>query len=249
MWHELTRIFPDLGWEFVLIYARAQAFFLILPGIGERVVPGRVKVALAMSVTPLLAAGVAPVSYPDSQIIIGTQLIGEMLIGFAAGMMLRMMAMAIDIATAAIAATASLSQIIGVPNEFAPQPIGNFLHLAGIAILMAMGLPAMLIDLIADSLQIWPPSGFPRAASFVPDAIGIIGHSFALAMLLAAPFTLGGLLFQALSGVVNRAMPNLPVVFIAAPLAILLALTALVLISPTIIGVWADAVLSFRFPD
>ena len=28
-----------------------------------------------------------------------------------------------------------------------------------------------------------------------------------LAMLLAAPFTLGGFLFQALSGVINRVMP------------------------------------------
>ena len=38
-----------------------------------------------------------------------------------------------------------------------------------------------------------------------------------LALLIASPFILGGLLFQMLSGVVARVMPAMPVVFVAAP--------------------------------
>lgn len=44
-----------------------------------------------------------------------------------------------------------------------------------------------------------------------------------LAMLLAAPFILGGFLFQMLSRMISKVMPALPVVFITAPGAILLA--------------------------
>ncbi len=65
--------------------------------------------------------------------------------------MLRLLTIAIDIATTAIAATASLSQIMGIQNEMSPHPIGNMLHLAGMAVLMAMGLPVMIVELIADS--------------------------------------------------------------------------------------------------
>ena len=67
-------------------------------------------------------------------------------------------------------------------------------------------------------------------------------------MMLAAPFTLGGFLFQTLTGVINRVMPALPVVFIGAPAAIFLALMGLAILSPMLIGLWADAVLSFMLP-
>ena len=67
-------------------------------------------------------------------------------------------------------------------------------------------------------------------------------------MMLAAPFTLGGFMFQALSGVINRVMPALPVVFIGSPAAVLLALAGLALLAPLLVGLWADAVLGFMLP-
>ena len=67
-------------------------------------------------------------------------------------------------------------------------------------------------------------------------------------MMLAAPFTLGGFLYQALSGVINRVMPALPVVFIGAPASILLALMGLVILAPLLVGIWANAVMGFMLP-
>ena len=65
-------------------------------------------------------------------------------------------------------------------------------------------------------------------------------------MLIASPFILGGLLFQTLSGVVARVMPAMPIVFVAAPAAILLALTALALLAPGLLSIWARDVLSLQ---
>jgi flagellar biosynthetic protein FliR len=76
----------------------------------------------------------------------------------------------------------------------------------------------------------------------------MVSDSFWLAMMLAAPFTLGGFLFQALSGVINRVMPALPVVFIGAPASILLALAGLAILAPLLVSIWADLVLSFMLP-
>lgn len=248
MWQQLSDLVPGLDWHLVLVYARVQACVLILPGLGERLIPVRVRVSAAMAVTPLLAGLVPPVPAPQEALPMIAQVAGEMLIGLAAGALLRLLALALDIATTAIAATASLSQIIGVQNEAAPHPVGNLMHLGGMAVLMALGLPVMLVQLMADSLILWPPTEWPTIENLAPAAVRVVADSFALAMMLAAPFTLGGLLFQSLSGVINRVMPSLPVVFIGAPASILLALAALALLAPMLIAIWADAVLNFTLP-
>ena len=115
-------------------------------------------------------------------------------------------------------------------------------------VLMVLGLPVMLVQLMADSLAIWPPGGWPDADGLAAEAIRLVARSFWIAMLLAAPFTLGGFMFQALSGVINRVMPSLPVIFIGSPAAIMLALAALALLAPVLIGLWADAVLGYMLP-
>ncbi|RNF32908.1 flagellar biosynthetic protein FliR [Paracoccus methylarcula] len=248
MWDQLTALFPGLSWAMVLVYARIQAMILILPGPGAQNVPGRVRIAIAMAVTPLLAATVPATAIPQAPPEIAQQIAAEMAIGFATGALLRILAGAIDIAATAIAATASLSQIVGVPNEAAPHPLGNLLHLGGLAILMAMGLPVMLMRFVADGLALWPPAGWPDVTTLAHEAIRIFAHGFGLAMVLAAPFTLGGFMFQALSGVINRVMPALPVIFIGSPASILLALAGAALLAPVLVELWANAVLDYVLP-
>lgn len=244
----LATTIPGLDWTLLLVYLRVQAFILALPGLGERTIPVRVRAAIAMSLSPLLAALATDVAMPDDAMALMSQAFGELAIGLSAGMLLRLLALSIDIATSAIAATASLSQIVGGQNEAAPHPIGNMLHLAGLAVLMVLGAPVMMVQLMADSFAIWPVGGWPDVNVLLSEAVRVVGYSFGLAMLLAAPFTLGGFLFQALSGVINRVMPALPVIFIGSPIAILMALAALAVLAPMLIGIWSDAVLDFTLP-
>ncbi|MBV0890755.1 flagellar biosynthetic protein FliR [Paracoccus sp. Z118] len=231
----------------ILVYARVQACLLALPGFGEQPLPVRVRVALAFALTPLLAGTTAA---PDAATpgALGLLVAAEIVTGAALGLMVRLIAMALDIGATAIAQTASLSQILGVSNEMAPHPIGNLLHLAGLAVLMALGLPIMVCDLLSDSLRLRPAGGWPDIQGLLPAIVELVRSSFSLALVIAAPFVLGGFLFQALSGVIARVMPALPVVFIAAPAAILLALVALTVMSPAILRIWADAVLSVPLP-
>lgn len=245
---DLLRTLPPLPWTMVLVYLRVQAFILVLPGLSERILPGRLKVGLAAALTPLLTPLAAEIAMPATVVGIAGQVAGQMVLGLATGMLLRLLALALDVATTAIAATASLSQIMGVQNEAAPHPIGNLMHLAGVALLMVMGFPVMVVQLIADSLQLWPPAALPEAEYLAVNSLRLVRDSFLLALMLAAPFTIGGFLFQALSGVVNRVMPALPVIFIGAPASIMLALAGLALLAPLLAAIWADRVLSFVLP-
>lgn len=249
MWDQALRMLPDIDWSLVLVYARVQACILVLPGLGERLLPARLRVALALAITPLLVDLVPLRPVPAAPLAMLAEVGAEMLLGFVTGALLRLLALALDIATTAIAATASLSQIMGVQNEAAPHPVGNLMHLAGLAVLMALGLPVMVVQLLADSLQLWPPTALPDAGFIAANGARVVADSFWLAMMLAAPFTLGGFLFQALSGVISRVMPALPVVFIGAPASILLALAGLTILAPLLISLWADQVLGFMLPE
>lgn len=227
----------------LLTYCRVQACFLALPVLSERVLPVRVRAALAMAVTPLLAEGTVLPGQIDSLLQLAALAGAEILSGLALGGLVRIFASALDVAATAIASAASLSQLIGVTNEYSPHPIGNLMHLAGLAVLMALGFPAMACDLLRESLALRPLGDWPQIADLLPNAVALIRQSFMLGMLLASPFILGGFLFQLLSGMISKVMPNLPIVFIAAPGAIMVALVALAVLTPSILSVWSGAVL------
>ncbi|KGJ17159.1 flagellar biosynthetic protein FliR [Paracoccus sanguinis] len=237
---------PAWALPILLIYGRVQAFLLAMPGTGERLLPVRVRAALAMAITPLFAAVPAPVAGSPTEL--AALMAAEIVTGLALGLMVRVVAMALDIASTTLAQSASLSAMLGVSEDMPPHPMGHLMHLAGLAVLMAMGLPVLICQLLADSFALLPPGTPPAIGALWPGFLGLVTHGFVLAMLLASPFILGGLLFQMLSGVVARVMPAMPVVFVAAPGAVLLALAAMALLVPGILAIWARDVLSMQLP-
>lgn len=231
-----------------MIYARVQACLLAMPGTGERMLPVRIRVGLALALTPLFA-GAAPPLPPAQPWQIASLIGAEIVTGLCIGLLVRMLAMALDVASTALAQSASLSAMLGISDDMPPHPIGNLMHLAGLAVLMAMGLPLLICQVLADSLTIKPPGEWPQITALWPAVLDLVIHSFTLAMLLASPFILGGLLFQMLSGVVARVMPAMPVVFIAAPAVILLALVALAILVPGILAIWGTDLMRFNLPE
>lgn len=231
----------------LLVYARIQACLLAMPGTGERMIPVRVRVAAAMALTPLYAAAARPAP-PPAPLQLTALVAAEIVSGLALGLMVRVVAMALDVASTALAQSASMSALMGISEDMPPHPIGNLLHMAGMALLMALGLPVLICQLLTDSFALKPAGLWPEIAQVWPAFSALVVHGFTLALLVASPFVLGGLLFQLLSGVVARVMPAMPVVFVAAPAAILLALAALALLAPGLLAIWADAVLSIDLP-
>lgn len=228
--------------EWLPVYLRIQACILAMPVFSERYLPVRVRVALAMALVPLFA----PLAAAGNTGLL--DLGAELTLGLMIGLLVRLFYVSINIAATAMAMSASLSQLFGTGAEASPHPIGNFLHLAAMAVVLALGFPIFVADLIAQSFALWPGGSFPLAAEIVPEAITLTARSFSLALVLAAPFILGGLLYQAGLGVINKVMPTLPVVLIGSPAAILLALIALAILAPAIVRVWSDALLSLSLP-
>ena len=171
----------------LLVYARIQACLLAMPGLGERMIPIRVRVAAAMALTPLYAGAARPASLPAPLQLAGL-IAAEIVAGLALGLMVRVVAMALDMASTALAQSASMSAMLGISEDMPPHPIGNLMHMAGMALLMALGLPVLVCRLLTDSFALKPAGLWPEIGQVWPAFLALVVQGFTLALLIASPF-------------------------------------------------------------
>jgi flagellar biosynthetic protein FliR len=108
---------------------------------------------------------------------------------------------------------------------------------------MASGLPVWLVDCLIRSYDVLPMGAVMPGPDAVRWGVGRLAHAFALAFALAAPFALAALLYNLAMGVINRAMPQLMVVLVGAPLITGAAGVVLLLAAPLMLSVWREAML------
>jgi flagellar biosynthetic protein FliR len=91
----------------------------------------------------------------------------------------------------------------------------------------------------------FPMGRFPAAAALSDWGIHQVSHAFSLAFSLAAPFVIVSVLYNLTLGVINRAMPQLMVAFVGAPVITAGGLFLLFLLAPLIVTRWHDALVLF----
>lgn len=231
-------------WHGFAVFLRVGAMVSLLPGFGERSVPLRIKLTLALAfcaiVTPLVEFSFTPDISANLPLFVT-----EPLIGLALGVSIRLFVMALQTAGSIAAQSTSLSQILGDAGAEPMPAIGHLLVISGLALAMIMGLHIRIVQLMIASYALWPLGQLPDPFRLSAWGIGNIAHSFALAFTIAAPFVVISLLYNVALGAINRAMPQLMVAFVGAPLITFGGLALLLLLSPLMLNVWHDALTLF----
>lgn len=221
-----------------LVFARVGAAALFIPAFGEQSVPARVRLFAAVGFTLIVAPAIA---LPDS-VASGSSLIqglgAEALAGLILGFSIRSLIWALQIAGAMAAQTTSLAQMAGGAAEQSETAIGAFLTLAGLALATLAGLHVRVAALFILSYRILPLGQFPRAPDLIHWSFTRIGAVFDLALSLAAPFLIAGLLYNIALAALNRALPKLAVTFIGAPLLTFASIALLAVAGPAILQHW-----------
>lgn len=233
---QLLGVAEDLVVQVALVFFRVGAMVTLLPGLGEQAVPQRIKLAVAVALTAIVAPAV-PVSATGG---FGAFAI-EAAAGLILGLGLRLMILALQTAGTVASQSISLAQIFnGTGPE--PQPIvSNLLALAGVALFVAMGGLARAVELLVLSYDIMPPGQVPDPASLADWGLARVTTVFALGFTLAAPFVIAALLYNLALGVMNRAMPQLMVAMIGAPALTLGGLALLAVCAPGLMAIWRVA--------
>ncbi len=229
------------------VFLRVGAAMALFPAFGERSVPERVRLMLALGftlvvlpaaepmVTPAINGGVRPITF----------LLTETVAGLAIGISIRLFVLALQVAGAMAAQATSLAQIFGGQNAD-PQPaMGHVLMVSGLALAVMLGLHIRLAEMLILSYDIFPPGQLPGAELLSSWGLSRVVRAFALAFTLAAPFVIASLVYNVALGVINRAMPQLMVAFVGAPAITAGGLMLLLVTAPIAIGLWHDALAQF----
>lgn len=232
-------IFTAFG---VFLRIGAAAFFL--PGIGERSIPVRVKIGLTLS----FALIVFPIIQPDintmpARLTWTTMLpvfFAEAVIGMAIGVAVRSMVYALQTAGMLIGQSLSLSQMFGVGVGPEPEPtIGTILTMGGIVLALVIGLHVKLTLLLSNSYMLLPFGLFPPGQDIGRWAIQTMSRLFSIAISLSLPFIVISFMYNLSLGLINRAMPQLMVVFVGMPFITGAGLLMLSLLIPVMLTVWS----------
>jgi flagellar biosynthetic protein FliR len=232
----LLAMAEGLAWAAVLVFLRVGAMVALMPGFGEQAVPQRIKLAVVIAFTLVIAPIIAEdPTLPQPALI---ALAGEAVAGLILGIGMRLFLLALQTAAVIIAQASTLSQLFAGATPD-PQPaIGNLFLVAGIALALVAGLHLHAVKLVLLSYEILPAGGYPDPAAAADWNLGLVSQTFSLAFSLAAPFIIASMIYNLALGAINRAMPQLMVSMVGAPALTLGALALLAISTPILLAVW-----------
>lgn len=243
----LIGLIEEALWFGFIVFLRVAPVAALFPGLGERSLPTRFKLMLALLFTVLLT----PALFPQLETFMRAQppllwlVLCETVVGLLLGLGTRIFLLALQTAGSIAAQATSLAQIFGNSGVTPMPAIGHLLVIGGLALAMIVGLHVRIAEMILLTYQLFPIAQMPEASAVSVWGIRQIAAAFALAFTLAAPFVIVSMLYNVTLGVINRAMPQMMVVFVGAPVITGAGLGLLFLLAPTMLTLWIKALDAF----
>jgi flagellar biosynthesis protein FliR len=220
-----------------LVFARLGSALAFMPGFGERVIPLRFRLLVAL----VLSAALAPATPVgalaiDSPLMLVPVLAIEVTLGIWIGVTARIVMSTLQFVGYQV------GLISGLANAFAPDTgafqgstmIADALMMAGVALIFATDLHHLMIGALLMSYDVFP-LGQIMPGDLAEQIVKAVGASFYIGFSLTVPFHVMGLVLNLGMGLANRMMPALPVFFVATPVLIAAGLFVLIVAAPSIL--------------
>ena len=243
----LTQMLSDSLWVGLIVLLRVGAIMASLPGLGERVVSVRVRLVLSLMLTAIVTPSVGQaIDIPPIGLDAFVRaLMTESVSGLFLGLILRLFIIAIQTAGSIAGQSTSLAQLLGQSGLDPLPALGHILTTAALALLMATGFHVKAAAFIVLSYELLPALQFPSPADVAEAGSQRVAASFGLAFGLAAPFLIMSVIYNLTLGVINKAMPQLMVAFVGAPLITFGAIGLLFVCAPFMLMAWLTAFEAF----
>ncbi len=229
---ELSRHLSDFMWPFL----RVSALLVAAPVFGTRLVPVRVRIAIAVLLTwalvPILPAtpAIDPLSLPA--VLIAFQ---QVLIGLAMGFALQMVFNALIVAGENMAMSMGLgfASMIDPQNGVNVPVLSQFFVIIATLVFLSLNGHFALLELLVQSFRSLPVGapGLGREAYFA--IAGWASEMLIGAVRLALPVVVSILIAYLALGVMTRAAPQLNVFSVGFPLILLFGFVVLYLSMPS----------------
>jgi len=242
---------PDIATLFMLVFARVGTLVMLMPAIGERFIPARVRLGFALFLTlalipvarPLLpGGGLSPAVFG--------MLALELMIGLMIGLTARLVVASLQTAGNFVSQALGLAFAESVDPTQGGQAaaLGNFLMLIGVALVFATDGHHLVIAAIGGSYAVLPPGTMPPTGDAAVLALTTMAKGFSVAVQIAAPFIVLGLLFNLGLGVLSRLMPAMQVFFLGVPATIMLGFVLMAGVLGLMMAAYLREISAFLLP-
>lgn len=199
---------------------------MLMPGFSSASIPVRIRLYVAFAVTltlyPLLFSKVGPVFQGQPFSFLLLLLISETLSGIWIGFLARLLFLALETLSVAIAMALSLSSPAGISFDQmeALPPVSNILGLTAALLVFAADLHWELLRAIKASYDNLPPGMLFQARLSLVGITDQLSYSFMLALQISAPVLIYSVIVNFTIGLVNKFTPQIQVYFISLPFVI-----------------------------
>ncbi|ABC81134.1 flagellar biosynthetic protein FliR [Anaeromyxobacter dehalogenans] len=224
------------AWGFGLLLLRTAGLCAVAPVLGARVVPARVRLALALALTWAVHAGAgSPAVAPPAGLAgLAGAALAETATGLLAGLAARW---TLDAALAAghlagLSAGLGYSALVDPITGAESSAVSQTVFVVAQAVAVALGVHREAVAWLVRSAVAWPPGAAPDPAGLASRAAGQAILSVALAVRLAFPVMAAALLGHLLLAVMGRMAPQLSLSNVGFSASTLAAGLALYLTAP-----------------
>jgi flagellar biosynthetic protein FliR len=222
----LTRELGFTVWPFF----RIAGVMMVAPIFGARLVPKRVRLALAAATTVVVGPMLPPTRPFDLTFATGLVVAEEVLIGAAMGFCLQMIFDALIIAgqTIAMSMGLGLAMMVDPQRGISVPVISQFFVILGTLIFLSLGGHLATLRLLSDSFTLLP-LGQPLSTDGLFMVASWGGQLFAGALRIALPAATALLIANIAFGIMSRAAPTLNLFAVGLPAGLLIGFLLLLL--------------------
>ena len=229
---------------FVLVLARIGAMMALLPGLGEGVIPSMPRIGLALGLTVLMLPTVRPLMppLPNAGLDLGLMVASDVATGLWFGWVARQAALALPMMAQIIAYLTGLASVLQPDPELGPQAtaLSKLFELVAPLLFLVTGLFQLPLLALRGLFEIVPPGHVLPSADGVQTVLAAASASLALAVQLATPFLVAGLVWQVAVGILSRLVSRMQIYFVSMPGQLLAGFAILIVAGETIVLAWCD---------
>ena len=237
-------------WGFAVVLVRTSGILSTLPIIGGRLVPMRIKVALAGAIALVMAPIVTVKLTPDwlapVNLLVG--LTTELFIGLTLGLATRLLMAAVEMAGSVMGFQVGfgVASVLDPVSQVEIPVFGQFLTILTALLYFQVDGHHLVLLALRASFGLIPPFGAHLTEPLFVDIVQLVQTTLNTAMKLALPVMGATFLVHLTLGILGRMVPQMNILITSFPVTISLGLLVLGLGLPLIALVFQQAILGME---
>lgn len=247
----MNDLLTGVVFDFLIVFVRVSSAVMLIPGFSASGVPPMVRIGLSLALATMIAPLVAPglPAMPSQPATLIAMILLQIVIGLSIGWLTQAVLVSLPMAGQAISYQIGLSSVLLPSTELGANStlLSSLFNLILPVLFFGTSLIMLPLLSLTNSFHLIPVdllahTGDQRIASgLIRLLVRTVGSEFVVAIQIAAPFLVIGMIWQAGLGLMARAAPQLQIFFVAAPLQILAGLVLLAVFLGAILGTWQHA--------